>query len=401
MNPDTDSLSLFPKELKTILMATTVIFAFNVWEHSPVVVPSRYSDIVSLFYRTGIGTGTLGIPYVDYVFEYPALAGLIIYAAALIARSATQDFAASLVLYTLIVDVFLYAFTLITVIFLYRLTVRYGVRSQRIWQALLIMPSFLMFLVYNFDIIAVAFTVLALYMFLCERRSTSAIFLALGVCAKLYPGILLPAFLATLPSWRSRGRYTLVSGAVVGAVNLPFMLMNFQTWLGTWYFHAAWGIEDSWLIFLFNQMDPLAHYVGLAVLLYIVYKVIMKTHHWQAPRNEKLLTLSFLLSFAWLLGSYEVTPQMALILLPFYVLIPTVPLLAAYASDTLSALIIVFWFTEVGAGANPLARDNPVQWIALGRQLIWLGLLTEGLYPSKIRGWVKGLFSPLVSKSQK
>lgn len=398
MNPAGDRLSPFPRELKIVLMATTVIFAFNVWEHCPAIVPNHYTDVVSIYYRSGIGTGTLGIPYVDYVFEYPALAGVIVYTAALISRSTTQDFAAGLVLYDLIVDVFLYAFTLIAVIFLYRLTTRYGVESKRIWQAMLVMPSFLMFLVYNFDIIAVAFTVLAIYTFVREKHSVSAVSLGLGVCAKLYPGIVLPAFLAALPSWKSRGKYAAVAAAVVAAVNLPFMIMNLQTWLGTFYFHAGWGLENSWLIFFFDQMDPLAHYVGLAVLLYIVYKVMAVTHHWDVPRNEKLLTRSFLLSFAWLLGSYVVTPQMALILLPFYVLIPAVPLLAAYASDALSALIIVFWFAEMGAGANPLARDNPVQWIALSRQLIWLGLLIQGLYPTKIGRWARGLLSPLAGK---
>lgn len=379
-------------------MATTVIFAFNVWEHSPAIAPNHYTDIASIYYRNGIGNGALGIPYVDYVFEYPALVGAIVYVASLIARSTAQDFFASLVLYKLIVDIFLYAFTLMTVIFLYRLTTRYGVESKRIWQVFLVMPSLLMFADYNFDIMAIAFAVLALHAFIRGRHSTSAVFLGLGVCTKLYPGILLPAFLAGLPSWRSRGKYAVIAGAVVGAVNLPFMLANFQTWLGTWSFLAGWGIENSWLIFLFNQMDPTAHYVSFALILYMVYKVMAETRDWKVSNNEKLLTRSFVLSLGWLLGSYIVTPQMALILLPFYVLIPAVPLLAAYASDTLNALIMVFWFTEMNAGRNPIALDNPIQWIALARQLIWLGLLVQSLFPSKIGRWVKGLLSPLVSQ---
>jgi len=174
--------------------------------------------------------------------------------------------------------------------------------------------------------------------------------------------------------------------------------MNFQTWSGTWSFLAEWGIENSWLIFVFGQMDPVAHYVGLAVLLYIMYKVMVETHNRGISSEERLLTRCFLLSLGWLLGSYIVTPQMALILLPFYVLIPSVPLLAAYAADTLNALIMVFWFAEMGAGRNPTAMDNPIQWIALARQIIWLGLLVQGLYPSKLGRWVKGLLSPLTSQ---
>lgn len=378
-------------------MAVTVVFAFNVWEHSPAALPNHYTDIVSIYYRNGIGNGALGIPYVDYVFEYPALIGIIVYVAALIARSSTPDFFASLIEYKLIVDVVLYAFTLITVIFLYRLTTRYQVEPKRIWQAFLVMPSLLMFVDYNFDMVAIAFTVATVYLFIRGKHSTSAISLGLGVCAKLYPGILLPALLAALPSWRSRGKYTVTAAAVVAAVNLPFMLTNFQTWFGTWSFLAGWGIENSWLIFVFGQMDPMAHYFGLGVLLYIMYKVMAETHRRDGSSDEKLLTRCFLLSLGWLLGSYIVTPQMALILLPFYVLIPTVPLLAAYASDTLNALIMVFWFAEMGAGRNPIALDNPIQWIALARQIIWLGLLVQGLYPSRLGRWLKGLLGPLTS----
>jgi len=378
-------------------MATTVLFAFSVWEHCPAIVPNHYTDIVSIYYRDGIGTGALGIPYVNYVFEYPVLAGVIVYAASFIARAVTQDFAASLLLYDLIVDVFLYVFTLITVVFLYRLTVHYGFGSRRIWQAFLVMPSFLMFVVYNFDIIAIAFTVVSLYLFVSDRHSASAVSLGLGVCAKLYPGILLPALLAGLPSWRSRGKYAAIAAIVFTLVNLPFMITGFQTWLGTWSFLAGWGIENSWLVLIFNQMDPMAHYVSLALLLYVVYKVMAETHRSSASSNEKLLTRSFLLSLAWLLCSYIVTPQMALMLLPFYVLIPTIPLFAAYSSDILNSLILALWFTEMNMGNNPLATDNPAQWVALARQLIWLVLILNGLYPSRIRRWLKGLLRPLTS----
>jgi uncharacterized membrane protein len=376
-----------------------MIFAFAVWEHSPSVVPNHYSDIVSIYYRNGIGNGLHGIPYVDYVFEYPALIGAIVYVTSLLARSLTQDFFTSLVYYKLIVDFFIYAFTMMTIVALYKLTVRYSVESKRIWQVFLVMPSLLMFVDYNFDIIAVAFALLALYLFILGRHSTSAISLGLGIGAKLYPAVLLPAFLAASPSWKSRGRYTITTVAVVSLVNLPFMLVNFGTWYGTWSFLAGWGIENSWLIFIFGQMDPLAHYFGLAVFLYIAYKAMMETRHRTISGDQKLLVRSFLLSLAWLLGSYIVTPQMALILLPFYVLIPTVPILAAYASDTLNALIMVFWFTEMNAGRNPIAADNPVQWIALSRQLIWLGLLVQHLYPSRLARWMRGLLSPLATHS--
>lgn len=395
MHHESDRWFSIPKELQMILIAATVIFAFNVWEHSPIVVPNHYTDIVSIYYREGIGNGTLGIPYVDYVFEYPVLVGVVVFVAALLARSSTSDFLTSMVRYKLTVDLVLYAFTLILLVFVYKLATRNQIDSKRIWQVFLVMPSLLMFVDYNFDIIAIAFMILALYLFVTGEHSISAISLGLGVCTKLYPGVVLPALLAALPSWRSRGRYLGITAAVVAAANLPFMLMNLHTWFGTWEFLSGWGIENSWLIFFFNQMDPLAHYLGFAVFLYLVYKIMIATRHHEMSSNQRLLVRSFLLSLAWLLGSYIVTPQMALLLLPFYVLIPAVPLLGAYASDTLNALIMVFWFTEMNAGRNPIAPDNPIQWISLARQLVWLALLIQLLYPSKVSRWVKQLISPL------
>ena len=273
MKPERRDSFIFPRELQLILAAATVVFAFNVWEHSPVVVPNHYTDIVSIFYREGIGNGPLGIPYVDYVFDYPALVGAVVYVASWLAISSGPDFSTSLVWYKLIVDFVLYVFTLVTMIVVYNLTARYSVDSKRIWQVLLVMPSMLMFVDYNFDIIAIAFALAALHLLAADRQSRSALCLGLGVCAKLYPGILLPAFLAALPSWRSRARYVVVVAAVVVAVNAPFMLMNFQTWFGTWSFLAGWGIENSWLILVFKQMDPIAHYASFAILLYVVYTV--------------------------------------------------------------------------------------------------------------------------------
>jgi hypothetical protein len=100
----------------------------------------------------------------------------------------------------------------------------------------------------------------------------------------------------------------------------------------------------------------------------------------------------FLACAAWLLGSYVVTPQMALILLPFYVLIPVIPVAAIYAAEVLNALIIVLWFTpELNLG-NPLVRSSPVQWAAALRQVIWLGLYVYTLYPEKTRMWMRKLF---------
>ena len=71
--------SLIPRDLAEILLVSGVILAFGFWEHFPMIVPNHYTDISSIFWREGIGRGRHGIPYYDYVFEYPIIVGFFTY----------------------------------------------------------------------------------------------------------------------------------------------------------------------------------------------------------------------------------------------------------------------------------------------------------------------------------
>jgi len=97
------------------------------------------------------------------------------------------------------------------------------------------------------------------------------------------------------------------------------------------------------------------------------------------------------MNIAWLLGSYVVTPQMALILLPFYVLIPTISLPIIYLAEIMNALIIVLWFSSSLNLGNPLAPTSPVQWFAAGRQIVWLVLFIKTIYPVQTRNLFRSL----------
>jgi uncharacterized membrane protein len=372
----------FPRELIEILSAATMVFLVGAWEHLPVVVPSYYTDVASVFTRDGIGTGAHLIPYYQFTFEYPVLIGFLVYLASSI-RLYVPDFSIAMNLYVLVMDAVLYIFAVGTIIVVYRMTDLLGVEKRRIWKAFLIAPSFLIFTVYNWDIIAVFFVTLSIYYYLKGSKAKSALSLGLGISAKLYPCMLIPVYMLEEGNWRGRLRALLSPLAVFMILNLPFILVNFSGWFETWKFHAGWGIEDSWLIFIFNQMDPNAHYVGLAILLYLVYKGVTGTLKKQyKDRPTRLIERSFLMNVAWLVGSYVVTPQMALMLLPFYVLIPTISLSVIYFAEIMNTLIIVLWFTTSLSLGNPISPFSPVQWLAAGRQLVWLGLFVKIAYPT-------------------
>ena len=372
-----------PRDLVEIVAAATMIFIIGVWEHLPVVVPNHYTDITSVFWREGIGTGAHLIPYNQFMFEYPVLVGLLVYAASSV-RLIVPEFSIAMNYYTLLMDAALYPFIIGTVIVSYKIVNLIGGQKTRLWKAFLIAPSFLMFTVYNWDMIAIFFATLSLYYYLKKDKTKSALSLGLGISAKLYPCMLLPVYLLEEKTWKDRLKIICLSVGVFLAFNSPFAIANFSKWFETWTYHAAWGIEDSWLIFFFNQMDTNAHYVGLVVLLYLVYRGLAGTSKKQyETESARVIERSFLMNVAWLFGNYVVTPQMALMLLPFYVFIPTISLPVVYAVEIMNALIIALWFTpELNLG-NPLISTSPVQWLAAGRQLIWLGLFIQILYPTQ------------------
>jgi len=385
----------FPRKLIEILAAASMVFLVGVWEHLPVVVPNHYTDVASIFWRDGIGTGPHLIPYYQFTFEYPVLVGFLVYLASSI-RLYVPDFSTALNYYVLATDAVLYLFTIGTIILVYRMAELLGVEKGRIWKAFLIAPSFLMFTVYNWDIIAIFFATLSIYCYLKGDKTKSALSLGLGISAKLYPCMLIPVYMLEESNWKGRLRALLVPVAVFGMLNLPFILANFSGWLETWKFHAGWGIEDSWLIFIFNQMDPNAHYLALAVLLYLVYKGVTGTLRKQyKDRPTRVIERSFLMNVAWLFGNYVVTPQMALMLLPFYVLIPTISLPVIYLAEIMNALVIVLWFSSPLNLGNPLSPTSPVQWFAAGRQLIWLGLFVKILYPRQTKDLLLSLIKRL------
>jgi len=381
----------FPRELVEILAAATLIFLVGVWEHLPVVVPNHYTDIASIFWREGIGTGPHLIPYYQFTFEYPVLVGFLVYLASSV-RLFVPDFSTAMNYYVVIMDAVLYVFTVGTIIVVYRIADHIGVGKGRIWRAFLIAPSFLMFTVYNWDMIAIFFATLSIYFHLKGDKMKSVLSLGFGISAKIYPCMLIPVFMLEETNWKNRLKTLLAPIAVFLALNLPFILANFSGWLGTWKFHAGWGIEDSWLIFIFNQMDPNAHYLALGVILYLVYKGVTGTLRKQyKDRSSRVIERSFLMNIAWLFGNYVVTPQMALMLLPFYVFIPTISLPVIYLVEIMNALIIVLWFSAPLNLGNPLSPVSPVQWFAAARQLIWLGLFVKTLYPGQTRSLLRGL----------
>jgi hypothetical protein len=344
----------------SVIMATGVFFLTSIIIHFPINnSPQFYSDFLGSFWGRMVGNTQIhevvvGIPYVDYMFEYPPICGLIVWLGGWASGGSQTVFAA-------IEFGILLIFAVLTshVVYQFLGYLKLGHNRQLLFS--IFAPSLLFYGAYNFDIVQTFFMILSLYWFVAEKRTNwSALSLGLAVATKLSPAILLPVILQEMHDRTSRIKYTVIMGATVAALNVPFAFANFQTWLAGYEFLRTWGLEDSFLVWIFNNSDSwvLAKEISYALLglsaiaVYIFF------------RQKPLLVRAFMLLGLFILFSYIATPQMNLDLLPLFSVVPMIPLSLFYLYELADVGIIVSWF----AFSNSTLPGVP-QTFALLRQI--------------------------------
>lgn len=328
------TISIDP-EYKMVMLSSCAFFALSALLHFPGRSgPPLYSDIIDAFWyqRPWILTG---IPYVSYVFEYPPLCGLILWVGAWASGGNVN-------LYAAIEFGILFFFMLLLTHVLYKFMEGLGVEHNKQLIYVVFAPSFLIFGVYNFDIVQAALVVLALYMFVQARRvDASALALGLSIATKTAPLLLVPLFLQELKDWNARIRYLSLVVIVGLGMNLPFMLANFQTWLGGYEFIRNWGLEDTFLVWIFGNSSTW----GQAKEVSLVLTVVASLTVYVLARRRPLIVRAFLIIGVFILFSYIATPQMNLDLLPFFALVPLVPYSIFLPFEILNVGIILTWFS--------------------------------------------------------
>lgn len=366
---DSSNKSWVPAKLKdllndpqytTVMLATGVFFLMSILIHFPINnSPQYYSDFLGSFWgrttSTGLREVVVGIPYVTYMFEYPPVCGLILWLGGWASAGNINIFA--------IVEFgILLVFTVLISHFVYQFIGYLGTSRNRQLMFSVFAPSLLLYGAYNFDIVQTFFVVVSLYFFIARSKpKISALSLGLAIATKLSPAFLLPLFWQEIPTRKGRLTYTAVMGAAVGALNVPFMILNFNTWLQGYTFLKNWGLEDSFLAWIFtNQNDwgfaKEISYVllgGAALGVYIFF------------RGKPLLVRAFMVLGVFVLFSYIATPQMNLDLLPLFALVPIIPLSLFYLFELSDIGIILFWF----AFPNNNVLPSVPQAFALLRQI--------------------------------
>ena len=282
-----------------------------------------YSDAPPLYSARGLDRGVL--PYVtsaadrlakgvDSAVEYPVLTGLVMWGEAkLVPTLAADDPATAYFDINLVVE----TACLLGAVALTALTVR-----RRPWDAALVAlcPAAALTLPINWDMLAVLLVAGGMWAWARERPQLAGVLIGLGTAAKLYPVLLLLPL--ALLGWRTGRLRPVASAAVAGAlawlvVNLPFMLLNFESWATFYRLSQSRpaGFSSVWYLLQIHGyvVLPLNTWAsGLtAVLLLAVCALALL-----APRRPRVAQLAFLVVAAFLLANKVYSPQYLLWLVP-------------------------------------------------------------------------------------
>lgn len=283
-----------------------------------------YSDIPHLYRERGFYEGA--IPYIDtgdwQPLEYPVLTGGFMWVTAeltsLIAGSNIDDKA---VRYYDVNALLLALVGLVMVGATFQLAGR-----RRPWDAAMLAASPVLALhgTINWDLFAVALSMLALLAWARWHPGWAGVWLGLAVAAKLYPVVLLlPIALLCARSrrWRPLLVLALTSGVTWLAVNLPVIIAAPEGWKEFWRFNAERGADFGSVWYLLDQNG---HGVGsldvVTTALTVAAFAAIAMLAWLAPRPPRLAQLAFLTVAAFLVFNKVWSPQYALWVLPLAVL---------------------------------------------------------------------------------
>jgi hypothetical protein len=312
--------------LVACISSSTAGILLSVFLHSPWAVPNIYSDIGSFWGRSWVVAGQVPNSSPDTFFEYPPISGLILYAARILGGNYNGYYISFSVFSLIAVAVLAWS--------TWRLASALGVKVNPLY---FLLPSIVVYGVYNFDLFNALFVMLSIQLFVEKRRGWSAVFLGIAFATKLVAAVLLPVFLLELAGGKERIRYFVTAALVGGAFFVPIMLFNPGFVSQIYNFFSNWGLEDAWYIFLFgDQFSRTAKLFGLVLMLALFVRIYtLKT---------PLVQRAFLVLTAYLLATYIYAPQFNLMIIPLVaVLALTTP--ALYFWEIFNALIILTWFT--------------------------------------------------------
>lgn len=266
-----------------------------------------YSDVLGFFERVA----TPGFPYIDKLMEYPVLMGIFIQIMEIIGKTRVN--------YYVLSAVFLIIFAAATTYFLFQLIDED--KRKRILIYWVFAPSMFMFLIFNWDIIAILFTVLAFYFIQKDRNYLAAFFIALGFSSKFFPIMYLAPLLLKQKSGKEWIKIIAIFLITAILINGYFMLANFEGWS---YFFVLNGARNSnpdniWTLARFFINDFSVFQIN--TVSFLLFSSSFLWAMWRF-RKAPAIILCFIGTIFFLFFNKVFSPQYILWLLPFFVILP-------------------------------------------------------------------------------
>jgi uncharacterized membrane protein len=337
-----------------------------------------YNDVFALYTFRGLDVRPFPYIHGDGIFdnehradgsqveqgdlEYPALTGVLIGVVAEVTHDGVTFFR--------VTSVVLAVFALLSLALLWRIT---RVQWRLFFFALA--PSLALYAFHNWDLFAVFLMCAGLVAFQRRADGLTGLALGLGAAAKVFPGLILPALALARrrETGKIPGRMLVTAVGSFVAVNVPFAIINRAGWWAPWKFQSNRfpNFETSW----YNVYRHLASHFGnfwnntypgftsyasaglfLAGVTWLLWSESRRAHF-------RPYATSFGILLIWLLTAKVYSPQYALWVLPFFVLveIPWGGFLAFTVTDA-AVWVTVSWFF---LSYPPVGRGNISQmaWI--------------------------------------
>lgn len=349
---------------------------------------SEYSLFVASYMN---GEFKCPIPYFNYKFEYPPLVGLIWYISTCMGFVSTRvmepqnaNFSVLLRLaarvHFYVQVAFIACFFLITIHYLFKL----GASTRRVLMFALL-PSTLIYLTYNWDVVAAGLAVAGLYSYTRRKHFIAGAMMGLSIASKILTAglatwILIELFLRKEKTHALRYFLGLVA-TLFPAFGL-LILLSPNGFLAFVRHHTTWYCENCLYALLVSDIHSKLHRLSYIYFLTLSWLFMIETRTRTFQSTERYYWILSL--YTVVLFNYVFSPQMMLLLTPISLLLLGKELLYAYAiADASNAMIITIFFKDAEVRTllgltprySPWTIDSPVQWFATSRNLILLFIL--------------------------
>ncbi len=335
-------------QLKTIVVLFVVLRVTILFLYTPQGLLNAYTDYQH-YYRTAQLSDQGYYPYVNSWSEYPPLLGYTTQAAYSAVRlimpmGGLNDF--SYQVFARLLGAIMLIFETGSLILLHRIATRTWDMERANWLAWVYTALSVPLFYWNASQASnfVFFTLLAVYWFITNKRTASAISLALGMLIKLTPVFLIGSAARFLwPAPKPIARYVIIVAVVFALAFVPFVLLGGGSWTiaslasngvrASWstpwaLIDGNWGVGDVGDVPTRTQLDLAYRVYGNppvipSVLGIIVFGLIF-LWLFRRPidrRNPQhfiwFTTLTLLLFHLWSKGW---SPQWAMLIIPFILL---------------------------------------------------------------------------------